>query len=146
MVKVIEGNAIDYVLEDPDNRILLQCNNAQGKYASGLAKEVRQRIPEAYKAYMDSGYKLGTVSYDPDTLVANMVAQEFYGYDGKRYVDYDMLEKCLLEVRDTFKSSVEYVVPYHLCCNLAGGDWEVVLHKLRKILSDYNLTIVRLVK
>lgn len=143
MTKYIEGNAIDYVLESTDSRILLHVCNSKGKYASGIAGEVRKRIPLAYTAYIQD-YRFGEVTYDPDFTVANMVAQERYGYNGKRYIDYDVFERCLLSVRDTFGDSKEYVAPHFIGCGLAGGDWDVVEHKLEKILSGCSLTVVKL--
>jgi hypothetical protein len=143
MKKVIKGDAIEYVLGLPDksNAILLHCVNAQGVFNAGIAKQIRARIPSAYEAYMQSGFKLGTVSYSKCQIVANMCAQEFYGRDGKRYVDYDMLFKCLINVK-LLPSKSRYIIPYKMCCGLAGGNWEEVKDTCNGVLGSEFITYV----
>ncbi len=143
MTKYIEGSAIDYMLEDTNNRVLLHCVNAQGKMNSGIAKEVRNRIAGTYENYLKSGYKLGTVSYGGGFIVANMVAQKHYGYDGARYVDYGALVKCLLEVVK-FEPIPEFVIPYNMCSDRAGGDFKIVMELCEAILGKDNITVVKL--
>src|SRR5690554_827367 len=118
MIKYVEGNAIDYVLDQPKDqrldRILLHCCNAQGAYAAGIAKEIRKRVPLAYENYKSSGHKLGTISFDIDCHVVNMVAQERYGYQkGMRYISYKALIECLDKIRDVW-GEMEYVIPYKM--------------------------------
>lgn len=141
---VITGNAIDYVLENPTKRILLHVCNAQGVMGSGIAREVKERIPSAYRRYIDSGYDLGGVSFSDGTSVANMVAQKNYGYDGKRYLDYGMLAKCLYQVHSLVNPyNKEYVIPYNMGSDRAGGDWGIVLELCKGILDEDNITIVK---
>ena len=148
MSGVIIGNAIDYALAK-SNRVLLHCVNAQGKYASGIAKEIRQRIPEAYEAYMDY-HELGDVSYTRDNKVINLCAQEFYGNDGKKYVSYKALQSCLECIKFWLYRAVdnstpkEFVVPYGMCAGLAGGDFEAVQVIVELVLGRDNVTYVKL--
>jgi hypothetical protein len=144
-MKQIKGNAITYVLEDPDGRILLHCVNCQRTMGSGIAKEVKERVPDAYEAYMEYqiGEHLGEISYNDDWTVANLGAQEYYGYDGKRYVDYGMLAKCLADVRESVHyTGIEYVIPYKMCSDRGGGDWQIVLELCKGLLGEENITIV----
>lgn len=144
MIKTIEGNAIDYVLENPTKRLLLHCVNSRGKFASGIAGEIRRRIPSAYENYMGD-YRLGSVTYCIDDMVVNMCAQKDYGYDGKRYVDYDVLESCLTQVEEDWHScEFEFVFPYKVCCGLAGGDWGRVKGIIERVLIDEKVTYVKL--
>lgn len=144
-MKQIKGNTISYLLEPPEDRILLHSVNCQRTMGSGVAKEVRDRIPDAYEAYMEYkvGEHLGKISYDSDWTVVNLGAQEYYGYDGKRYVDYGKLAKCLAEVRKSIHyTGIEYVIPYKMCSERGGADWEVVLELCKGLLGEENITIV----
>jgi O-acetyl-ADP-ribose deacetylase (regulator of RNase III) len=51
-VKFKKGNAVSALI-DGEVDYLLNCVNCQGKYASGIAKEIRERIPSAYRRYED---------------------------------------------------------------------------------------------
>lgn len=143
MIKTIEGNAIDYVLDNPDKRLLLQACNSKGVMGSGFAKQVKERIPTAFKRYLHSGHKLGTVSWSDGSTVANMVTQENYGYDGKRYTDYGALAVCLFEVKSCTRSR-EYVIPYKMCSDRGGADWVIVKELCEGILAGEDITYVKL--
>jgi len=139
-VKQIKGNAVDYVLEK-DERILLHVCNNKGVMGSGIAKEIRERIPEAFYAYRKSYSELGTVT--SCGKVINMVAQDGYG-KGIRHLNYGALARCLL-IASMQKSRVEFVVPYKMGADRAGGDWEIVKEMLDFFIADrYDLTIVEL--
>jgi hypothetical protein len=144
MIKTVEGNAIDYVLENPNKRFLLHCVNAQGKFASGIAGEIRKRIPSAYESYMKD-HHLGSVTYSNKCMVVNMCAQELYGRDGKQYVDYDVLGSCLSQIEEDWHScNFEFVFPYKVCCGLAGGDWDEVQNIIKRELGGEDITYVKL--
>lgn len=139
-IKQIKGNAVDYVLAKDDRVLLHVCNN-KGVMGSGIAKEIRERIPEAFHVYRNSSLELGTVS--SCGKVINMVAQDGYG-EGIRHLNYGALARCLL-IASIRKSRVEFVVPYKMGADRAGGDWEIVKELLNFfILDKYNLTIVEL--
>lgn len=139
-VKQIKGNAVDYVLEK-DGRILLHVCNNKGVMGSGVAKEIRERIPEAFEAYRKSYSELGTTT--SCGKVINMVAQDGYG-KGIRHLNYGALARCLL-IASMQKSRVEFVVPYKMGADRAGGDWEIVKEMLDFFIADrYDLTIVEL--
>ena len=146
-ITYIKGNAVDALLEGKVN-LLLHCCNAQGKMGSGIAKEIRERIPQAYDAYLKSNLKLGTNSYgwlDSDRVVANMVAQEFYGYDGKRYVDYGHLANCLRHINTLNPMpKIPIAIPYKMACDRAGGDWDTVLELITSLMHDYSIFVYHL--
>lgn len=141
MTKHIEGNAVDYTLQD-GNSILLHCCNAQGVFNAGIAKEIRKKVPSAYANYMKD-YELGCVTYSDCGSICNMVAQEYYGGFRGVCVDYGVLEACLQEVVSVY-GSYNYIIPYKMCCGLAKGDWNVVLPLCEYILGSDNLTVVKL--
>ena len=118
--------------------------NAQGRMGSGIALAVRERLPEAYKAYMhaakDGGLLVGATVWAAcgrGTTVVNAITQEFYGNaasTGRVYVDYDGVRACVAEIEavaaegrtDEFGAPVPPfdAVGFPLIgAGLAGGSW-----------------------
>jgi hypothetical protein len=138
MKTLTNTNAIDYMLAD-DNRALLHVVNCKSVMASGIALEIKNRIPEAYKEYLKANQKLGNISFGG--RVVNLYAQDLYGI-GRRQLNYGALSACfsyfkMLCENETF----EIVIPYLMGCDRAGGDWEVVMELIEFGLSDFNVTI-----
>lgn len=110
-IKIIDGN-----LFDSKAKIIAHQVNCQGKMNSGVAKEVRQRYPHVYRDYAllceslsDHTEKLlGTMQlihmdenethskYLPyqGRYIANLYAQNRYGYDGAQYTNIKALATC----------------------------------------------------
>lgn len=108
MIFVIKGDLFDEVPQNgsPEPIIIAHGCNAQGRMRSGFAKVVRELNEGVYEAYIQSGHKLGTVSYFelyPNVFVANCVTQEFYGYDGKKYTSYDAVDSCFSQLNEFIK-------------------------------------------
>lgn len=120
-------------------RIIVHGCNAQGKMASGFAKTIRDRWPQAYDAYMLKnrleGLRPGeiiVVPVSPTLVIVNAITQEFYGYDGAKYVIPEAVGEC-------FKRINEYVLDYRnsrgvelevhfpaIGCSLGGGTWDEI--------------------
>ena len=88
---------------------------------SGDAKEVRERIPSAYTQYMKKPKNESSISCSTCMKVVNLTAQQYYGYDGKRYLKYDWLVECLQEFiqhdftfQDKFDSNLRIAIPYNM--------------------------------
>lgn len=144
------GNVVSAVL-DHEVDYMLHVSNSQRVMRSGVAKEVRERIPKAYEAYMDSQGKgvTGVISYGD--YVFNMTAQRCYGYDSKRYLDYGALAECLFKVREqlkhlkTFRKVYKIGIPYKMGSDRAGGDWDTVLELVMGILGkDFQIVVYKL--
>ena len=115
--------------------------NCQGVMGAGLAKQIRDKFPKAYDAYMESfkqgKLKLSTIKpctiIDKQLYVYNMCGQDSYGKDGKQYTDYDALATCLskLHTKSLELGLIPYL-PYNLGCGLAGGKWEIVYELISK--------------
>lgn len=109
--------------------------NAQGKMRSGFAKVVRDLNEGVFNTYINSGHKLGTVSYFtlyPNVYVANCITQEFFGYDGGKYTSYDAVDSCFKDINliatELFKSSnnkVKLMFP-KIGSVLGGGNLEII--------------------
>ena len=80
--------------------------NCQGVMGSGIAKQVREKYPEVFAYYkkmcdelatkFGSNSLLGGIQVCPITSgwIANLFAQDKFGYDGKCYTDYTALYRC----------------------------------------------------
>ena len=138
-------DAISYAFAD-NNRVLIHCCNSQKKMGSGIAKQIRERAPTAYYNYL-SDCRMGNITFSNKGDVCNLVAQEFYGNDGKKYVNYGALAECLGRLRDVLDVDIEkseVVVPMNMASALAGGDWEIVLELVEWYLQDYQITVCEL--
>lgn len=142
--------------------------NCQGAMGSGVAKQIRMLFPGAYARYRgvwerfrDNSEKLlGTtwisVENTPDgqeVFIANMFAQDRYGYDGKRYTDYTAFRNCLAQLKDfadTFRrihgKELQIAMPYRIGCDRGGGDWNIVSKIIDEELGSLNVTLCELPK
>lgn len=144
--KIVKGNVVDAVLNG-ECHLMLHVTNGQQVMGSGVAKEVRQRIPSAYTNYMKKPKNQPYISFSDCMRVVNLTAQQYYGYDGKRYLKYDWLIKCLLELQDYElvlqnkfgEGNLKIAIPYKMGSVRAGGDWETVCEILGGFLDHYEV-------
>lgn len=150
MVKIIDGNLFDSTA----NIICHQCN-CQGVMGSGVAAEVKRRYPKVFDAYRrdycNGKLTLGHVCFATakrDQVIANMCAQNNFGYNGGMYTNYDALQKCLEEVKTyaMFEYDIKPVIafPYLMSCYRGGGDWNVVYKMIEDTFDDFDVEIWRL--
>lgn len=133
--------------------------NCQGRMASGIAKSIKERWPQVYESYMDcclynashggnSRSLLGVCQYvdvEPDMAVINMFAQEYYGYDGKRYTSYDGFWCCLGKIKETVPKGRKIGFPHKIGCGLGGANWNIIMAMIIEALeADYEVYIYRL--
>jgi O-acetyl-ADP-ribose deacetylase (regulator of RNase III) len=129
-IEYITGN----LLEGPE-QVILHGANAQGRMASGIAKDIRATYPNAYieymKKYNTSGLILGEVIWaiDNDRIIGNLITQKYYGKDGKKYVNDDAIRSALREVND-FAKLLDDTLPRIgmplIGAGLGGGDWKII--------------------
>lgn len=150
MLKIIDGD----IFESDADMIVHQVN-CQGVMGSGIAKQVREKFPEIYKAYKEECTKakafgeslLGTNSYynidDNGRCIACLFAQKDYGWDKKCYTNYAALRKCLHELKyDAWTLSNHYsrpfkiAIPYLMGCCRGGGNWNIVSEMIEEELFD----------
>jgi O-acetyl-ADP-ribose deacetylase (regulator of RNase III) len=136
---------------------------------SGIAKSIRERWPVVYTEYQAkfdemeeklievcgswesqvdiSDVLLGDVQLvrvSDNKTVVNLFAQQYYGYDGKRYTSYDGFWTCLGKIRETIPVGATIGFPDHIGCGLGGANWEVILTMIEDALNDYNVYIYKL--
>lgn len=148
------------LLDAPVDYICHQVN-CQGRMGSGIAKQIKERWPVVYDAYI-SAYKdredeilrncggfehmpdvsetlLGYVQKVPvneEQVVINMFAQQYYGYDGKRYTSYDAFWACLGGIRDSVPKGSKIGFPWQIGCGLGGANWEVIMTMIEEVLAE----------
>lgn len=145
MTKIIykEGD----LTRTPEYIIVHGCN-AQGKMNSGVAKAIRSYFPGNYDHYvrylktMEEMKKdpMGTICFyistprepgSTEKVIGNMITQKFYGSDGKRYVDYGAIAKCMARLNKLVLPGVSVAMPM-IGAGLGGGDWK----KISKIIEE----------
>jgi O-acetyl-ADP-ribose deacetylase (regulator of RNase III) len=138
MINIIEGNLLDV-----DKGIIVHGCNARGVMGSGIALQIKQRYPLAYKEYLNahtiSGSVLGTVSYVflGKLVVVNAVTQESYGRENYRYVSYDAVAKCFEMINNLALKLYTPVVNFPLIgAGLGGGDWNIIESIIDSTLDD----------
>lgn len=113
--------------------LLIHGCNAQGVMASGVAKAVKAKYPEAFLAYMQEYelglLKLGTYSatvVGRNLTVVNAVTQNYYGRDQHtRYVDYTAIRRIFEQLDTIYDDSTVFNIP-KIGAGLGNGDWNTI--------------------
>ena len=165
MITAFKGNLLD-----SDCDYICHQVNCQGRMASGIAKAIRDKWPVVYTEYANK-YKetqdeiwrdCGSFEFIPDPsgvllgqiqlidvskkqCVINMFAQQFYGYDGKRYTSYDAFWGCLGLIKQSVPKGSSIGFPYKIGCGLGGANWRVIHAMIEEVLDeDYDVRIYKL--
>ena len=150
-MKTIEGNIITYGISGLFDEILHGCN-CHCNFGAGLAKEMKQRIPQAYKADLGTikgdksklgAYSKAIVNFDGHILtVLNCYTQYNYGWD-KQNADYDAIRKVFNSIYNEYKDSkLRFGIPL-IGAGLAGGDWNIIIKIIQEEMKDLDYTIVK---
>ncbi len=114
-----------------DGNFIIHCCNAQNKMGKGFAKELRNRFPDCYEKYSEtSGLHVGDIIpyvSEGGLTIFNMIGQDRYGNDGKRYVSYDALATCF-ETLDSIAVDIGMKSLHmpKIGTGLAGGKWQII--------------------
>lgn len=147
-LQIVEGDAITYALENPST--FLHVTNCQGAFGSGVALQIKKRVPRVYKEYLKN-LTLGSITWTSewvgstmsDSIFVNMNAQYHFGRD-KRQLNYGALADCLSIVKDELPGIDPIVVPYLMGCDRAGGDFEIVTEMLEYFFKDRAIIACKL--
>jgi O-acetyl-ADP-ribose deacetylase (regulator of RNase III) len=151
MVRYVTGDLLEAT-----QKVIVHGCNAQGVMGSGVARLIRARYPNVYEIYALKhkvfGLELGDivpVATTDGRIIVNAITQEYFGGDGKRYVDYDAIETCIKKIDNRVQDwgVVEVAMP-RIGAGLGGGDWdtiEAILHRSSKnfIPVIYDLPATR---
>lgn len=120
--------------------------NAQGVMGSGVAKVIKERYPGAYEQYRNGvmGMEdcLGTSTYymSDNGVVVNMVVQENYGRDNKRYVSYDAVSQCFAEAAHLLRNTTLNIP--RIGAGLGGGNWNIIEQIIVDEIKNFPLNVV----
>lgn len=153
-IEVVKGDLLD-AFDRGDVNVIGHCCNAQGKMNSGIAKSIRERYEIAYnryKSFYDTygskilGHSIGVgIGLESDNkVICNLVAQEFYGYDGKRYLNYGALASSLTGMKLDRKTTDVIGFPYLMGWDRAGEDFSIVYEMVEFYFKDRNVKFYRL--
>jgi len=151
VIKYVKGDLFDY-FEDGSCDAIAHCCNCQGVMGSGIALSIKNKYPDAYKAYKayeksDGVLRLGTISVASinSKLILNLHAQDNYGI-GARFVNYEAMYVALVQARERMaQDNLKTIgVPYKMGCDRAGGDWHIVEAMLQSVFvsNGYNVLVV----
>lgn len=123
--------------------------NCSGAMNSGVARAIRQTWPIVYTRYkawcaVMEDY-LGENQYVPineTQTVINMFAQERFGYDGKRYTDYEAFAECLEEMDKNLPLDTSIAFPWKIASDRGGANWEIIKTMIIQILCKNDREIV----
>ena len=116
-----------------DATLIIHQVNCQCVMSSGVAKAIKDKWPKVYIDYIGIHKQtLGDVQIvkvAEDKYVANMFAQDNYGYNGHRYTSYDALDECLHKVAEYCKNNMidKIALPFNMSCDRGGACWAAVL-------------------
>lgn len=126
--------------------------NCQCVMGSGIAKDIKERFPEAFAAdcrtVKGDATKLGRCSIAKLTLanqaiypnllyIVNLYGQNHYSTD-IRHTSYDALAAGFERIYkwSIQKGIAQLAVPYRMGCNRAGGNWHIVKGIMEGIFGD----------
>lgn len=144
-MQIIQGNLLDCT-----EGLTIHGCNAQGVMGSGVAKQLRDKYPQIYPSYVKFLAQLKSENIPPlgntdfirisrDLSIGSCITQEFYGKDGRKYVDYDAIDEALIAVAC---HNIEIVnIPYGFCSGLGGGNWGVVQAIIQHRLAHNDVRI-----
>ena len=145
MVTVVKGNLLN-----ASEKIIAHQVNCQKKMNSGVAKAIREKWPIVFEKYQKAESQLGFVDFilidNNYHYVANMYAQDNYGYDGKQYTNYDAFRQCCKKIVETCRNLSKYTVamPYKIASDRGGADWDKIMDILLEEFTDIDLTLYKL--
>lgn len=146
-IKYFDGNVLTSTAP-----IIMHQVNCKGVMNSGVAKAIKEKWPHVFDEYrkfhsaLTTEVLLGTtqfVSIGNGRYIANLFAQERYGYNGVKYTSYDAIDKCLKSVaRNCENGEIERVaMPYKMSSDRGGADWEVILALVQSAFRDTDITV-----
>ena len=151
MIKVVKGNLLDAT-----EAIIAHQVNCQKKMNSGVAKAIREKYPIVFDIYQETRPMLGFTHFidipsnTECKYVANMYAQDMYGYDGQQYTNYDAFRKCCKSIVNECRltkcmgQKLSVAMPYKIASDRGGADWDKIMDILLEVFTDVDLTLYKL--
>ena len=141
MIKYLTGD----LLKSPHKVLLHGCND-HGAMGSGIAKQIRAQFPNVYEIYhlryKTFGLNLGDiipVQTLDGKIIVNCITQHGAGHDGRKYVDYDAVEACFLQLNErAIDWEVSEMAMPRIGAGLGGGDWKVISEIIERCSTNFE--------
>ncbi len=157
--RIVNGNLVDSTA-----KVIAHQTNCNGGFGSGVAKAIKEKwenVAERYHAHVRLNEEIGktpsdllgnvqlvkienpTAPVNETRYVANLFAQENYGYDGKKYTSYDALDTCLGKLV-TFCNEHDIksiAFPYGMSSVRGGANWDVVMALINAHFADTDIDV-----
>lgn len=128
--------------------------NCQGVMNSGVAKAIREKWPEVYEQYKDLCKKqeqticlLGTmqpveIQKNPTRYVVNLFAQQYYGFHGVRFTDYEAFYNSIAYLSVQLASNPDKTIafPYKIGCVRGGANWNIIKTMIEEVFVGRDVT------
>ena len=134
--------------------------NCQGKMNSGVAKAIRKKWPVVYETYkiwcnksigitsnLLGMYQAIQVNDNPKQYVVNLFSQQYYGYDGTRFTNYEAFYNAINNLNNSLINMPDKTIafPYKIGCVRGGANWNIIRTMIEEVFQDreiyfYNLT------
>lgn len=130
--------------------ILVHGCNSIGLMGAGLALAVKNKFPDAFKAYQQCHrsaklrlgqiipVRIGGLTGDPKLFIVNAITQNGIAkYKGDVVVDYDAISTAF---QDIYELATSTGLPVHfplIGCGLAGGSWPLVSDIIEQELGPH---------
>ncbi len=147
-MKKIKGDLIELGINGNFDVIVHGCN-CFCTMGAGIAKGIKRKLPEAYKADLETKKgdktKLGTISFaeintENGTLVVVNGYTQFDWRGNGRKVDYEAIRNVFRMVKSKFAGKrIGYPA---IGAGLAGGEWHIISEIIEEKLKDENHTFV----
>ncbi len=155
-MKFIKGNAVTEFITG-HLPVLIHQVNCQGVMGGGIAREIRDRIPQHYTDYeakLKTYYEQNTqplgnyvaTTYNvagakTTSILYGIFSQNSFGRDGRVYTNYAAMSAALVAIAKN-NAGKTLAVPYGIGCGLGGGDWDIVQTLLANVESMYDVEFV----
>lgn len=144
MIKVVNGD----LLQAKESIIGHQCN-CQGVMGAGVALQIKQEHPKAFKVYKklidEAGetskrYLLGKalIVESNGKYIANLFGQFTYGSNGQ-FTLMNALENSLKQLKAfALEHDLTVALPFKIGSDRAGADWNEVLALIEKVFEGHE--------
>lgn len=132
------------IFESPIKVIIHGCND-RGVFGSGFVIPLKNKYPESYQQYRKEFESNGLVggsiipAMSKDKIIINMITQNFYGRDGKRYAKYDWIAEGFYHTNIFLKKlGINEAAMPAIGSGLGGGDFAVIAAIIESESKDFQ--------
>ena len=161
------SDAVHHFLTNSKYNVFMHGANCKATMNSGIARDVKSRIPELYHADLDyhlkaksDKHKLGKFSFvkyqddekPPHKMAFNLYTQLYYGTEQRHFnygafiesisdaIDEAVTQGCF-ETNNSLNDTLHIILP-KIGCGLGGGNWDIVSEILEYKTFSKKVSVV----